>query len=591
MIAPINDGTGDPICIIDYVYATANSPTQVTLEWSIPTDLPNSYRVKYSTDNFVSTLGSFVINGFSNNTKIITGLTSGTTYQFGVTGYYGNNATGLFGATYIINATTPLPSNVGGVPGTPSSPSVPVNSPIPVYGPGNPNLLVPTPTPTPTPGAGTPNGATPGVGTNPLGSTIAIKGNAQVSRSLFCVSSTTAGKASLVYKDLGFSTTSDYYMFGTTIFFDAAVTGSQSAGGIGFFTGYNGGTGYYIELKTTDSLSSKDDKEVKIWKHYGDQRVRLADSQKGVAKSFNGLYGGSSYKVDIKLKRTATKMIIDLYVNGLKITASDTTVAGSTDPMKIILPKTSGMVMFSSFNKTYFDYIYAIPIDQKQYDEGMLYNIYSGQLTSSSLKFLYGEKVLDNLGKSATTNGVVEEFGTVARELRKVNVKFNSRPGYPLYPTVGVNNFIEILGSKMSNFGAEVYLLNNSGIYVALSDSDTSSFSIIGNYISSSGEYEYVDTTSNEYDNPEPATFDSTWIQTEGDAKYISNWIKNQWSKQQYTVTMQIFGNPLISVGDIVTVNYPINNLDGTQKFVVTNVTNSYQEGIETTVTCRSIYS
>ena len=71
----------------------------------------------------------------------------------------------------------------------------------------------------------------------------------------------------------------------------------------------------------------------------------------------------------------------------------------------------------------------------------------------------------------------------------------------------------------------------------------------------------------------------------------MSAWIKNQWSKQQRVVDLQVFGNPLISVGDIITIKYPNNDLDGTQKFVVSSVNNSFSDGLETSITARSIYS
>lgn len=601
-IAILDPGAG-PIYVIDFVYITNVSPNEVSVQWSIPTDGPGSYKVQYSTDYFATTLGTYVT---TSNTKNITGLTPGTTYQVKVTGYSGTSGTGLFGGSSMQVFTTILPANPGGVVATPGGSGTPSNTPPTgvdlvailnkLYSCGTACL---TPYEMfligigPNPAGGGTGGGT-GTGSSPLGSSIGVKGNATVQYSLFSVTNknTVPGKCSLVYKDLAFDATQNYYMFGTTIFFNSSTDGTQAAGGIGFFTGLGGDNGYYIELQTTNNLANKDDKEVKIWKHYGSQRIRLSDSQKGVAKSFNGLYGGTSYKVDVKVKRSATKVVIDVYINNLRITASDNTVSGTTDPAQTVLPTTSGMAMFSTVGTTNFDYIYAIPIlTEKEYNDAMSYNIYTGKFASTSLNFLYGDKVLDNLGKTTGSNGVVEEFGTVARELRKVNIKYPSRPGYPLYPSIGTNNFIQVLGSKMSNFGAEIYLLNNAGTYIPLDDSVQSSFSIIGNYISSAGEYEYTDTTSNEYDNPEPATFDSTWIQSEPDAKNISNWIKKQWSKQQNVVTMNVFGNPLISVGDIITINYPANDLDGTQKFIVTNVNNSYNEGLDTSITCRSIYS
>jgi hypothetical protein len=54
---------------------------------------------------------------------------------------------------------------------------------------------------------------------------------------------------------------------------------------------------------------------------------------------------------------------------------------------------------------------------------------------------------------------------------------------------------------------------------------------------------------------------------------------------------MEIFGNPVIEVGDIVTVNYPKNDLNGTQKFLVTNVNSNFDGGLSTSITARSIYS
>ena len=134
-----------------------------------------------------------------------------------------------------------------------------------------------------------------------------------------------------------------------------------------------------------------------------------------------------------------------------------------------------------------------------------------------------------------------------------------------------------------------MYLINNAGTWVPLDDSSLHSFSVIGNYVVTSGQHEYTDKTINEYSNPEPVIFQSSWIQKEDDAKSISKWIKDLWSKQQSVVNMQVFGNPLVSVGDIITINYPSNNLDGSQKFVVMNVNNSFNEGLETSITARTL--
>jgi hypothetical protein len=588
---------------IPYITITTTSPTNAAIVIGTPLTSPASYKAEYSTSSTFATIAGTV--NTANGIFSLTTLTAGQLYYIRARAYSGASATGVYGPYIVQEFTMPASSNVGSIGSTPGSNTTPVNSDAAATSAALRKLtsgyaltdaekmLLGISLSTPT---GSSNGSnTTPVVTSAVGTSVAINGSLRVQRSLFIVSAPNnkdkKGAVSVAEKDMKISTAKNYYTFGTTLFFPSGVGDTSSCGGIGFFTSNGGSTGYFIELKTTSNLANKDEKEVAIYKVVNNQKIRVPDTQSGVAKSFNGLYGGQSYKVDVKVEVQATKVIINVYVNNLIITATDSNQLNTTDPTKLILPKTSKMVMYCLTNKSNFDYIYAMPLDEAQYKSAKLINVYNGQFNSTSLKFLYGEKVLDNFNKTTVSDGKLEEFGTIARELRKVDIKYNSRPAFPIYPSVGVNSFISIVGSKLGSFGAEVYLLNNAGTYVPLDDSGMSSFSIIGNYISESGQYDYTDTLSNEYDNPEPATFDSKWIQSEPDAKSMSDWIKKQWSKQQIVLDMQVFGNPLISVGDVIVVKYPSNDLDGTQKFIVTNVTNSYNEGLETSITCRSIYS
>jgi hypothetical protein len=589
---------------IPYITITTTSPTNAAVVVGTPPTSPASYKAEYSTSSTFATIAGTV--NTANGIFSLTTLTAGQLYYIRARAYSGASATGVYGPYIVQEFTMPVLSNVGSIGTTPGSSTTPVNFDATATSAALRKLtsgqtltdaekillgMLPS---TPT-GASSPsqNGVNPTPGaTSGVGTSVAINGKLEVQKSLFTVSSSnTQNTASVAEKDMIISTSSNYYTFGTTLFFSSNVADTKSCGGIGFFTSNGGSSGYFIELQTTSNLANKDEKEVRVYKVVNNQKIRVPDTQSGRAKSFNGLYGGQSYKVDVKVEVQATKVIINVYVNNLIITATDSNQINTTDPAKMILPKTSKMVMYSLVNKSNFDYIYAIPVTEPEYKSAKLINVYNGQFSSTSLKFLYGQKVIDNFNKTTVTDGKLEEFGTIARELRKVDIKYNSRPAFPMYPSVGVNSFISIIGSKLGSFGAEVYLLNNSGTYVPLDDSGSSSFSIIGNYISESGQYDYTDTLSNEYDNPEPATFDSIWIQSEPDAKSMSDWIKKQWSKQQIVLEMQVFGNPLISVGDVIVVKYPSNDLDGTQKFIVTNVSNSYKEGLETSITCRSIYS
>jgi len=161
----------------------------------------------------------------------------------------------------------------------------------------------------------------------------------------------------------------------------------------------------------------------------------------------------------------------------------------------------------------------------------------------------------------------------------------------PLYASTGINKFATILGSKFSNHNAEIFVINNASSFIPLSVGNEQQFFVLGNYVDNTGSPHEYSEENKESSPTEPATFASMWIQSEADAKALHGWIKGQWSKQQQSVNMEIFGNPAIEVGDIITINYPKNDLDGTKKFLVTNVNISFDEGVSTDITARSIYS
>jgi hypothetical protein len=416
----------------------------------------------------------------------------------------------------------------------------------------------------------------------------AVSGTKLIQKSLFQITSSGSGdkknKYSVSVKDMGISTSGDYYNFGTGLFFKGAKNDTKGAGGIGFFTSPNGLDGYYVKLETTSNLpESGSDRPLSIFKVKNGVITTLQDTQeKGSNKSLAYLTQGVSYKVDIRVKIQDSIVAIDVFINNFKVTAVD-----SSD----ILPKTRNMAVFSNANSTFFDYVHSIPLNKTQYEEGVMGNQYSGRFGSTTLDFLYGDKLSSGFNNSGISGGAVDEFGTVARELLKVNIKYDSRPAFPIITSLGLNQFVELLGYRLNSFGAEVYVLNNAGTFVPLADSKFASFSVIGNTLVQSGQNEYLDKTINEFTVPEQVTFESVWIQRESDAKSLSDWIKVQWSKKQSVCELDIFSNPLISVGDIVTINYPANGLDGTQKFIVSSINNSFDGGLSTKITTRSIYS
>jgi hypothetical protein len=545
--------------LISYASITYNAEgTIATVTVTPPSGIVGSYGGSVAGSGSFSD-PDFIINSNSNVFTIGSSLlpmTPGSNYYMRVRAYSGANSTGTSGDYYYAAIVPPKPSYNGSYTSTTSSTQTPPSSAFDLY-----NAL------------------------EQSGTSSAVQENREVSTSLFKITNnnTVKSKYSLVTKNTAISTSYSHYAFGTSIFFQSNVNDVKGSGGVGFFTSNNGMTGYFVLVQTTANLADTADKEVKIIKVVNGKQTILNDSQQGSSsKTLSGILGGISYKVDINVVTTGSVRAIDVYINNFKITAVDSSS---------ILPVTSNVAMLAATGKANFDYFYATPLTEDQYKNGIIQNVYIGKYGVKTLSFLYGDKVLGEQSMSAIQLPFLEEFGTVARELRKINIKYESRPGNPLYTSTGINKFVSVLGERLTSFGAEVYVINNSGTFVPLDDSNLYSFSIIGNYIVTTGQHEYVSNTLSETTVAEPVIFESSWIQSEADAKSLTTWIQGQWSKQQQVVTLETFGNPLISVGDVVSINYPSNDFDGTEKFVVTQVSNSFKEGLQTSITARSIYS
>ena len=415
----------------------------------------------------------------------------------------------------------------------------------------------------------------------------------KISKSLFTIHSD--NKDSNVYcaavKNTGIATTSNYYAFGTTLYFRPTLDNFIQSGAFGFFISGTSSNGYFIKIKTTANAKSNGD-EFSIGKVVKNSQKIITDSQSvtNAKNNVGSITAAVPYKIDVRVKVTSTKVYISAYINGFKISATDTHVSATNT----ILPKTSSISLAVNMGTVNFDYVYAIPINATEYANAELENIYSSQFAQTSFNLAYGDMFISGLSAidSNTAQKYVEEFGSVAREVRLFSSKYQDlEPKFPKYMYNNLNTSVSVLGSDLTSFSATAYLLNSSGVTSEISSSDGSKLSVLGNSLMKSEDLVYFDEETNKYEVKEQMTMDSTWIQNPGDAKKLSDWIKTQWSKRQRIVDMTVLANPTISVGDIITIDYAYQDLTITDKFVITNVRQSWSDGLETTVTARSIYS
>jgi len=527
---------------------------------------------------------TIIASDTSSITFNLTSLTPGTTYLLKVRAYSGAGLTGTYGISQIREFVIPKSSTAGSTIETYKNKEYSDSE----YD-ANTNQITPTDV-TETDELNKKIGATQ--------TALALSSPKDVERttkSLFKLSNNSINpdNYSVAYKSYSsLLTNQQYYAFGTSLFFKANNTNPNQSGGLAFFVDNSGQTGYFIQISTSANAAVNNSKEFKIFKLSKGVMTQIQDSQTVAAKSLGGIFGGKTYKIDVRLKLNSSTTEIYCYVNGFKITAIDANPTGSietTNPTTKLSP-TNKVGMVCNKGTVYFDYVYGMHLTENQFAQEELFNIYEGQYSEAAISVLYGNKTLQNNSISNTlSNGFIEEFGAVARELRVIKTKYTSRPAFPLYASTGVNSFARILGQRLTSFGAEVYVINNSGTYIPLDDSEFYSFYILGKYISQSGVLEYVENSASEYSTQEPVVFESKWIQKQSDVVNLANWIKDIWSTKQKVINIEVFANPLLSVGDIITVNYPYNDLDTNDKFVITNINHDFREGLRTTITARTL--
>ena len=390
-----------------------------------------------------------------------------------------------------------------------------------------------------------------------------------------------------------------YFSYGTSLVLDNMVDNPKQMGGLGFFVDNLGQTGYYIIIESTSSSAALDKKSVRIVKFVGNKIKPLKEMGTRTESTVEGIYGGRIYNIDVKVKIQNRTVNIDAYINGYKISYQDSTARKSGAvalPETSILAPTNRVAVLCGRGEVAFDYVYGNELKDYQYaDSTFDLNFYQGQFGNDLVNTSFGDLSYmsnysqDEISLANKKLTALDEFGTVVREILKVDIKYDSRPSYPIKWSTGINKYANIIGQKVSNFGAQAFILNNTSTSIPVSNGLEASLYIYGNTLGSSGDLEYKTEGLNEYTTVEPIIFQSMWLQNEADVKSLAQWIKSNVVNKGKLITMSIFGNPLISVGDIVGIKYSYYGLAGTESFIVTNVTHSYSGGLETQITCRTL--
>jgi hypothetical protein len=399
------------------------------------------------------------------------------------------------------------------------------------------------------------------------------------------------------------------FVIGTNMYFPFVVdsktgnaTGDQrTMAGLAFSLNADNTSGYLLTIQTTQNYQNdKSYRDVNFYKIVNGKLVPLKNSQKDTDGTIiTNINGGKLYRVDIRanysIPQNGTKKVL-----ALKILLNNKTFAVvDTDPLNL----TERIALVSGAGTCSFDYVYTSSITKEEFLSNSGFDLYKGFLGGQSTLIKNFADFIFNQGQKDKSPMWLKEFGPVARELRRIQTRYSS-PGFPRYPNLVQNPDVTIVGSALDSFTMDTYIMNNTGVFTDLANGQEKQFIIVGDYVSQSDPFEYTDPDLTDAEKAEQVGFQSTWIQTESDAKALAKWMKDKWSHQQKVLTMDVFVNPLLQIGDIIEVSYPESRVYSSEdsgiptgysaeKFVILSLDTTYDKDTQptTTIVCRSIFA
>ena len=372
----------------------------------------------------------------------------------------------------------------------------------------------------------------------------------------------------VVSKDFPNIADSEFFQIGTAVGFELAPEsqiGIQQTSGMTFFWNSSTNSGYLLLLYSTRSAQDvKQKSEAALYKVVNGTATLLQSV-------VSNIFEQSFYGLDILVHKESSKNTIFLNVNGSTIEFED-----GVSPMAAT--GTIGLVAGGQ-STAYFDYLYSLKRDAFVLDIAASRS--NGRLLANSFfqKFTYDS--------ASSTNLKYDEFGDVIREIYKAEAQYEQAYAIAAQPS---DSLAQVVGQRLGHYKGEFYVFNTSSSTIALAGNDGKDLFIYGVSIANAGQ-NYYESDDKITDVKQVTSFDSQWIQSREAAKSLSDFLTKQWSKSTVDVDMEIFGNPVLQVGDIVTINYPDRGFDGTGKFVIRSISHSMDVGISTKIRLRSIYS
>ncbi|AXH67257.1 minor tail protein [Streptomyces phage Wofford] len=384
---------------------------------------------------------------------------------------------------------------------------------------------------------------------------------------------------------------------------------SKGEAGVAFNLG-DKDAGYYLELTRTDRLPGgrKYQHEVSFFVRRSNGKIERfgPDKGKGVAMAIsknvwydidicirmeNGVYGEPGAYVG---------HVIEVSINGL-------TKMTFTIPREKKLTMNSRFGVFTKGNThADFEYLYGNGTTENlRLDTSNMFDRIRGGIvaTQADREWVYAtrwvsriikkkkQKVLDKYAQR-----FFDDFGPICHEMREFDVTFEKFPS--VHSNIYFSNTTQVACPEYSSdpFGSKFILANTYRSNAVLNGEDTLTFGvdnpvtqqlmIYGRTVNKEDEKTIVvknDEAIRRRGSVETEV-QSEWIQTEAAAKALGDWIVKHWANGCDEIEVTTFGNPLLQVGDIVSVNYPQKGMNPvTHRYFIVGIRRGFNGGFDDT--------
>lgn len=401
----------------------------------------------------------------------------------------------------------------------------------------------------------------------------------------------------------GQSGASGYKSYGTRFKFNESSSNTTQIAGLCYQLNTSRENGYYVEVKLSARLSAKDratNNEVTIY-----SRKNGVDTV--IAKGSAVLIGKNIwYDLDIYHSGSGNTQGISAWINGQKV-AHGTTNASTAQ-------SDGGRFGLFARGRTNisFEYIFAVArnIREPADDYGFFdlkYGAARGGAWEREHVWELGtrwKKIRKHKWKKETykhNQYVFDEFGPYVHEIREFDVTFDPAPVRYSYLFNTNTWYSSVLEYTSTPFGSKFIIANTGRSNAVIHGDDSLTYAgsnasinqvsvVLGQNLEIADDE--IITRTNKYSvrvrGKIESELSSDWIQTKAMAEELAIWMNRHWSESVDEVEAEIIGNPLIELGDVVDVEYPLQNAtSATHQYFVVGVKNSFDMGLKTTLTLR----